>query len=537
MYISVRDFMTEINGVPTDAQLAANIAGLTAALGVLVNAGGGTLFFPNGRWPVKRTTGQLYCLLMLGTTNVRLLGEGGSTLALAGDQGSGDSYMIQMRNCANVRFEHMVFSGRDATNFDEQTHHVFLGGSGAAAAGNRDIQFLNCHFIEGKGGDGIDLVGGSNSQLQERILIDGCVFDGCDRSGIGVQRGVQKLTIANCVFKDTGDQDIDFEPSGTTQTSDVIIANNHFVRRSDASGVAVTLTGVSSTAQNGNSKFCNNRIYGGTLAALHCTDLLIEGNTITGDSPNITDPIINLFSSQRNIKIMSNTLIRGASCGPGSVISIEQASGHSPDGLRISGNTIKQYTLGAPIKLDSVNDAIVTGNRITWHHTATVGHAINLLPNISSPSLTFAENYVAAENLADGITPAGTLAGAVNISLRVGTIAIGAIIVANNQMKRTVAVVRDANGLKFHERLPIISGNVGDGTLIAVAGGNGNALTAWCLDGTPGLHGTYTGTVDPVGNVVASQGSIYLRQNGDTSRLHFKSTATDATGWTAITVP
>lgn len=41
----------------------------------------------------------------------------------------------------------------------------------------------------------------------------------------------------------------------------------------------------------------------------------------------------------------------------------------------------------------------------------------------------------------------------------------------------------------------------------------------------------------PEGNVAAAQGSLYIRQAGDSSSLWFKQTGTGLTGWSQIVIP
>ena len=74
-WVSVADYMKPVNGVPNDATCAANTKGLVAAVDALQTSGGGTLYFPPGRWPIAKTAAQSYGVKLQDAVNLRFLGD------------------------------------------------------------------------------------------------------------------------------------------------------------------------------------------------------------------------------------------------------------------------------------------------------------------------------------------------------------------------------------------------------------------------------------------------------------------------------
>jgi hypothetical protein len=536
-WLNVGDYMTSVSGVPNDTTLAANVLGLTAAITALKAAGGGTLFFPRGRWPVKKTVGENYCLHMLDVSRVRLLGEPDSVLAVAGDLGADDTNLIQLTNCSNIVFEGMTFSQRDCLNVNEQCHMVQPGGSGALAAANDDIKFVRCRFIEGAphGGDGVRILGGSSpAQKQTNITFSQCRFDGCWRAGIGVQRGSWTIHVSDCWFGNIkgSSQGIHFEPSGIVDTGQWRIVHNHF----EACGLALV-----GTAQNLTDKYsllADNTFVDGGVFCRHINGAIIRNNHIICDSVLVTDCNLQFYDTCNDVTVTGNFIWRGPNCSVQPAVAIDPHGGRTSNRMHIIGNVIHQFGNQSMIHSDSMSRLTVIDNRLIFHGTATTISGIELSGTAGAPDVHMDGNYCESELQADGLTPAGTLLSITSISERSG--GVGQISCINNRGKRVVVAVRDVNANSMHTNgLPVISGNTFDATATGTVGGSGNALTAWMIAGAGGAIGVglMTGTINPEAAVTAKQGTLYLRQNGDSSAIYLKQTGTAATGWVAVTVP
>jgi hypothetical protein len=537
-WLNVSDYMTSVSGVPDDATLAANIAGLTAATAALKAAGGGTLFFPRGRWPVKKTAGKIYCLQMLDVSRVRLLGEPDSVLAVAGDLGKDDTSLIQLTNCSNLVFEGMTFSQRDCVNVNEQCHMVQPGGSGELAAANDNVKFVRCNFIEGapNGGDGVRILGGSSpAQKQSNFTFSQCRFDGCWRAGIGVQRGSWTIHVSDCWFGNIkgSSQGVHFEPSGTLGTGQWRIVHNHF----EACGLA--LVGTDQNLTDNHSLLADNTFFDGGVFCQYLNGAVIRNNHIICDAASVSDPNLQFYDTCNDVTVTGNFVWRGPKCSVQPSVAIDPHGGRTSNRMHIAGNVVHQFGSHSLIHSDSVSRLTVIDNRLVFHGSATTISGIELSGTAGAPDVHMADNYCESALQADGLTPAGTLVSITSVADRSGG-AVGQISCLNNRGRRVVVAVRDANANAAHtEGLPVISGNTFDGTATGTVGGSGNALTAWVIAGASGAIGVglMTGTIDPEGTVAAKQGTLYLRQNGDSSAMYLKRTGTAATGWVAVTVP
>jgi len=533
-WVSVADYMTPVSGVPDDATCAANTKGLTEAVAAVQAKAGGTLYFPPGRWPITKAVSQFYGVKLQDAVNLRFLGDQGAILALAGNQGNTDAYLLQLVNTRGLRFENLSFSQRDALHCNEQTHEVQLGGSGGLALLNDDVQFIGCHFIEGAvgAGDGVRILGGDVQNKQTRAVFDRCVFEGLTRSGISVQRGSWDINVSNCYFANiTTKQGIHFEPSGQVDVGRWRIVNNHF------EACEASLVGTDGTHQDKYSLFANNTINNNTLFLQYCKGAIVTNNHIVADDASVSDALLLLYSNCEDVQIRNNYLSRGPHCVAASTLEIDYHGTLGPDKIVIDGNIVHQFTNASLCECESVKHLEVTRNRFIYHGSATNISGVYLQSHAASPDLYFAGNYVESERQADGIKPAGTLTSLVNIESGFGGV-VGQVVVINNRGVRVEVGLRDQNAPAAHTNgIPLVTGNVLDSTATGVVGGTGNLLTYWGVAGTPGLLGILQGTIDPEGVIPSQQGSTYQRLNGDASALYFKRTGTGKTGWVALTVP
>ncbi len=404
LYYSVADHgLVPVSGVPDDTTMGANRDALISLLATVVAAGGGTIYFPPGRWPIKRVSTKVYCLKVQNATNVRFLGDrGASILCSAGDQGLGDTNIVQVLTCNGITFEGLTFSQRDMTNCSEQNHMVQVGGSGGLAAANDDVQFLHCSFIEGaggtpagtKGGDAVRILG-ANALTESNILFDGCTFHDCYRSGIGVQRNNQHINIVNCFFRGTGDQDVDFEPSGLGQTGHFHIVGNHFEKTllSRGGSCAVSLFGTLTYPDLG-SVCAYNTFVNATVICVDLQHTVIHGNHFYLDDPLVTDQTIVIEGVTKNVTVSSNFFARSDTCGDNETIAVVPSGGNIPQFCAIRDNIFESYAPTATlIHLDSVLEAEITGNRITWHGTSVTSALIHCQSTSGKPSVTVDNNY------------------------------------------------------------------------------------------------------------------------------------------------
>jgi hypothetical protein len=279
-------------------------------------------------------------------------------------------------NSRRIHFKNLTFDGNNTnlTNVEEQTHCVRLGGASADAGYIESIYFTNCWFT-GAHGDGIQAVGvpdvtptawatsaaialsayrsnsgniyqatqagttagsgsgptGTGSAIVDGtvvwryfrtgtvvpggihdVMVESSLFYDNDRSGIGIQRNLGLVRILGNKFRDTGDQAIDFEPTGGSNPLNsspfrFIIAHNQIEHAKPT--ICLTLTGLGNTHPHSDSIFAHNQIFGGCLDALDVENLIFEGNTILAGSLNI-QPTVNMRSNFKKLLFHGNTLKR-----------------------------------------------------------------------------------------------------------------------------------------------------------------------------------------------------------------------------------
>lgn len=692
--------------------LASNTTGLASALANMSSAGGGTLrFLTNQRYSTTRASGAYNCALLSGLSNITFKGEPGSILSFAGAAGASDLYGLQIVNCSNLRFEGMTFSQRDMTAANQQCHMIGMGGSGGLALPNDDIQFTDCHWIEGASGagDGIRLLGGSTSK-QTRVVFDRCMFNGTTRSGISVQRGIWDFNVVNCYFKTSGSlQGIHFEPSGIVDGGRWRIIGNHF------DTCQASLVGTNGALPDQQSVFAHNVMYNSPFFGSYLSGSIIAMNHIIGDASFGTDASMWIEQTNEDVLVFGNVIIRGAACDAAPAVSVEAHNSLVPGKVRLFMNTIHQWTNQAPIVADSCTEFEVTENHIEFHGTSTTTNGCYLQSSVDRAGVVFRGNTVKQGKQSDGVTLAGALAALVNIEESVipllfnaitftaanateiftsvahgratgdgpvwlestGTLPatlaastnyymividadtfyiansrananagahlsiaddgsgthtlhpqgtrftftanattdlgthtahgftssgnrawvsnsggalptglaastdyylitsdttpntfafattyenainavkinladagtgthtlqyvgttkakqVGRVVVTDNKGTGVVLALRDQNANAYHPVTPIVDKNSMDATCTGIVGGAGNLLTYWGVSGTPGFQGLMTGTVDPEGTITAKQGTLYVRQNGDSTKLYVKETGTAATGW------
>lgn len=361
---------------PSVTVLDANRTGLQAAIDAAHAAGGAKLCAPAGyNIPFNRTTtpGASYGVVITSTYPIVFEMEG-VTLRMNRAAGVNDFYGIQVISQGGVKFKGVTFSQYGLFDGSEQQHMVQCGDG--STTGARFVDFINCKFHQGVGGDGIRLLGfgTSDTTMVQDIRVMDCEFLNCDRSGVSSQRGCRRVTIRGCRFQGTVDQDIDFEPTGSGTLGQYVITDNTIIRAGNGSG-SVTLTGQGSTDANERSIFANNNITGGRVSARKVKNLIVTGNQInTGASSNI-DAALDFGSYGPGIVISNNVVIRPATSAAGIGILLEYDT-ERPEDVTVEANRVIQETNAIGIKVDSAKRVSLIGNHVTCTYSVAGEHGI-----------------------------------------------------------------------------------------------------------------------------------------------------------------
>ncbi len=267
-----------------------------------------------------------------GIAMFRLAGDGqGTTIQMAGDGRGGSWAFIHMAGTErDLVIENMVIDGdhTNLTNLDpgEQTHLIRLGGSIAVTGGVSHVRIQNL-WLKNAGGDAIAILPISDifGSVQEVSNIDifHCDFVNNQRSGISNQRTAQFVRIHFNWFEETGDTDIDFEPTGAiigTGPRRYSIIGNQFLHTSGAA--SVTLSGVEGDIPSMDNIVAFNHIYGGRLGMVNVQSLLIDANVIES-SELISEPTLKIVGKAYGVRVSRNQIVRAPHSPPGLTVSIE----------------------------------------------------------------------------------------------------------------------------------------------------------------------------------------------------------------------
>lgn len=341
--------------VPPTGDPATDTPALADAIQQLHAAGGGLLQLETGLYMVEKIA-QLSCVEIKNVANIRIQGRGNNQtiVKLAPRNSLGDCHIFHVWRSSDISFADFQIDGSrfEHTLIDQQSHGVQVQESQNTTT--EDISFYQLY------GDGVRLLGESaiGGVWNENVYIRDNQFLENGRSGIAVQRGNRFVEISSNYFKDTSDQDIDFEPSGTANAPhDFRIVGNEIVHSTQTH--SVTLTGFPSEAAR-NIIFANNIINNGTLLIGQVAGSLVSDNVIIG-MPG-TRQAVDVVSSVAGITISGNKII--ACGGNEAAIRIAVQSGLSPSGVVISDNDIKCKVAINGILAYSADKVLVTGNRI-----------------------------------------------------------------------------------------------------------------------------------------------------------------------------
>lgn len=339
---NVRAFGAVGDGVADDC------LAIRAALSAAEAAGGGCAYVPAGVYGIGRHAPQAG-LFVSSDKPLRIRGDGmgASVLRMLAGTYVGDFHLLRAESDL-LELDELTLDGNRSNipQADEQTHLVQLRDCRSFAA--RRVEFRDAK------GDGIKAVGSGGALLVDDLLVEGCTFRNNGRSGITVQRAVRSARILGCYFVGTSDQDIDFEPTGSTAPSRIVIADN--VIEHSTAPFAVTLSGISGPDRTTDVLLVDNVITGGRVGGIDMRNVVIRGNRIAALAGQ---RCLDLTRGIENVLIEGNVLSNAGAEG----IYMAATSGRGPVGVTIRGNTIA--TAGSiGVLLESCAEVLVEGNRI-----------------------------------------------------------------------------------------------------------------------------------------------------------------------------
>jgi hypothetical protein len=214
-----------------------------------------------------------------GLSNLTFRGEGpGVTILrlMPNQQLSGpDTHVIETRDCHNLTFVDLSVHGAYLTmgNTNEQMHGINLN------EGSREIVVERVRVFQ-SAGDGIRFLGAPDNKVSH-VWVNNCRLLENKRSGIGFQRAAKFVWVQNSYIEmrpPSTDSCVDFEPTGDSAPTDVLIGFNIIVHQTR--GVAVAISGISGDDPTRRVSFVDNIVLGGSIFCTDVDELTIRDNMV-----------------------------------------------------------------------------------------------------------------------------------------------------------------------------------------------------------------------------------------------------------------
>ena len=369
--------LTACAAAPATAQHSSNVEGpprvwLQAAIDAA--AAGGTVVIPAGRWVVDRAPPGSYNRFAALSTHghdITIRGVGPeSVLVLEGDQGGASVAVISIDpGAAQVRITDLTIDTTGTTNTDEQTHAIATSGvcAGATCQPITDLSIERVTFrhprnTAARKGDCIKLLGNTEETRLSGVRIVGNDFADCARSAVTIQGGVTDLVITANTLNATKTC-IDGEATGDRTDARIAITGNVF---RPGCSPALSLTSTDGATVSGNA-------LAGAITVYRSTNVAIAGNAIDHIAAD-NAATIDVANRCDGLAISGNTIVRAGAAGP--VIKLVPHAGVLCGGAAITGNTVRQGTVGSAILAEALSRASIADNLITYTVSAPAYGAI-----------------------------------------------------------------------------------------------------------------------------------------------------------------
>jgi hypothetical protein len=452
------DFPPGHGAVPNDG--IDDRAPIQAAIDAAVNAGGGTVCLPSGRWTLTRAPAGSYdrfAALSTHGAHVDITGTGpGTVLEMVGDQGAATTSVISLDPGAHdITIERLTIDTSAMTNTDEQTHAIAVG-SGVCATSNgtcsmpvadvtvRDVRFEHPSAAAGtRKGDCIRLLGNTAATRVERVTIVGSSFTSCARSGIAVQRNVFSLAVLGNHFGEKiNDTAFDSEPTGGEGDDGLRLIANSFADSKVTFSASIT--------SYHHATITGNTFAGRGINLYRTQDVVVADNTFDVNAPTAAG-VIEVQNVASGDKIDNNLIRRHGAGGP--AIRITPHSGGFPQQMSVTNNTIIADGDSSGISAESVRDIGIRDNDITFTDPAPNGSGIALRATARTmDGLTITGNTVAGPLSSTG---ANTYFAAVRLAAN--PFQIDGVTVALNSSRGALRSLECSQTTPGNFRQPIVS--------------------------------------------------------------------------------
>lgn len=541
--------------IPNDSTKATqNRVGIQLAISTLANC---TLQLPAGDIYVNQlTTGSSphNSLTFDNRADLVLRGEGMgiTTLIKQGAGGGNDWYLIEIRNGSRriaIRDLKLMEGTIDNPDSGYQMHLIQLRNAtaGDVGEGTGDI-WIERVFFGPCLGAGVKIAGEADNPV-DTVRILNCTWrqfpggiDGLgSRSCLELQRGYHDVEVANCYMEGSKNSQIDCEP-----TTDAVMAYFNIHDCTINNGLSQTAAGISldgrDSQPNTRSRFHDNLVLESQVQFVAMDSLDFHNNTLycsgEGDSPMAgnTQPLLYLHKLNSDVSIRDCHFERGAGTDAGALIYANPFDDEFyPARLQIHGCRFIQHTASDAVVVESCDDLQVAD--CMFHFTSASSMALNYV--ISNRALAKSASRTQVSNCTIH-SETGKILAALRISATNGESALNVSMVnVQAPSATTYGIIFDKplNDASVLDPYPILQGcDFTACTAAWVASNFAAGLVYPIIAGSRGSTCNMLGTVDPENNVTAMQGSMYIRQNGNSTSFWYKTSGTGTTGWTQLTI-
>ena len=481
---------------------------------------------------IPKAPGTLPAALGLnGLTNLRLCGAGPgvTVIRLMPDQDlhGPDTHVIEARDCEKLTMRDLTVHGAYLTMaaVNEQMHGIHIN------EGCRDVVLERVEVFQ-SAGDGVRLLGSATNKVR-RVWLDGCRLIQNKRTGVAFQRAVELVWVRDCYIEMTPpstDSCIDFEPTGSSAPTDVIIDANALVHGTPTQ--AVSISGVNGTDPARRVRFTNNTLQGGAIGGVHAQDVTVAGNTITADDRDVIMVFRGTFDG---LRVENNRLVTADPQGDG--IRLAPLDGLGASRVRISGNEIDAAGIG--ISLTDVGSHIeVRGNQILGHNIAMgILVTLNRPPNGSVPAVEVHRDIRIASNTITNFGDAGIQISTANTVKRFAGLEISGneLDVDSAPVPTGLVGIRipaPGHGTDRWLTTALVSDNrISDAVQVKIQR-HGPTVPFLAISGNPAGRAVLEGDGNPNEiPVIAPPGSLFLQIDATPARLYLKASGTGGTGW------
>lgn len=525
----VQDYGAAGDGVADDR------SAIEDAIAAADAAGGGVIYFPEGTYMVGYNAGNRAGIYLTGRDDIHFVGAGiGVTIikqkAHAG-AGTDNFHLFNLdNNNARISWRWMTLDGNSSAHTGvnvDASHLIELEDTCT------DIWISEVEFNDAIG-DGVRLLGtGAGSWTVKRVWIDKCRFINGNRSGVAFQRAVEYVWVTDNYYEGTSDQDISWEPSGSTSPRHIVCSGN-IVNHSTAPN-SIVIAGVDGSDLATDIKFVNNVIVGGDIKVVRTDGFLIAGNYF--ESQQTSRFPIWLSGTVRNGVVRDNECRWTAGTAATGHIHVNPDNGVGPSDISIVGNRVVCTQNIGGINVQDASRILIQGNTVKG---SGAGSTIGIRCRNASMS-EIQDIQIIGNTVLDFSATAIQITGGASNLVR------GIQVVGNTFDDTDTSTPSQTTGIDFNTLStyltgspPVVMGNLSNrgitspianlGTAaIVVAGGSANAI------GTANVSvSVFFCSGTPEGAITAPVGSMATRRDGGAgTTFYIKESGTGNTGWVA----